>query len=79
MSFYMVAKFLTGLVLHLNGARVIGKENIPQDKSLVVISNHTSFGDRRLFPMPLSGRLPTSPKKSLRRIFLPSYYLALAG
>ena len=45
MSFYMVAKFLTGIVLHLNGARVIGKENIPQDKSLVIISNHTSFGD----------------------------------
>ena len=46
MSFFnMVAKFLTGIVLHLNGARVTGKENIPQDKSLVIISNHTSFGD----------------------------------
>ena len=29
MSFYMVAKFLTGIVLHLNGARVIGKREYP--------------------------------------------------
>lgn len=45
MSFYMLAKFLTGLVLKIGGARVIGRENIPEDKSLVVIANHSSFGD----------------------------------
>lgn len=49
MSFYMVAKFLTGIVLLSMDARVIGKENIPQDKSLVIISNHTSFGDPPAF------------------------------
>jgi len=53
-GFYRLGYILTGAWLRLGGMKIIGKENIPQDKSLLIIANHTSFGD----PVVLSNAFP---------------------
>ena len=43
--FYRFVRGLMGCFLQLAGARILGKENIPEDDSLIIISNHISYGD----------------------------------
>ena len=42
---YRLACGVLRFICRLNGAQVIGAENIPEDEPLVVISNHTSLAD----------------------------------
>ncbi len=42
---YRVAKALLAVCYWLNGARVFGRENVPEDQAFLNVSNHISHGD----------------------------------
>lgn len=43
--FYRFARGLLVCILRLSGGRVLGRENIPEDDALLIISNHISLAD----------------------------------
>ena len=43
--FYRLARAVMGGVFTLGGIRILGKENIPDDNGLLIISNHVSYAD----------------------------------
>lgn len=55
---YQVGRALCGFVYHLGGVRMIGRENIPEDRALIIICNHVSYGDppavALVYPRPIT-------------------------
>ena len=58
MNMFGFAKGLTGFWLRLGGMRIIGQENIPLDRAVIIICNHLSLADPpalvQAFPYPLT-------------------------
>ncbi|MDO4732160.1 MAG: lysophospholipid acyltransferase family protein [Bacillota bacterium] len=42
---YRIGRAFFGIFLWLGGVRILGRENIPMDEPLIIISNHISYGD----------------------------------
>ena len=57
MFLYSIGKPLVRFLLGLGGMRIIGSENIPKDRNMMVIANHTSFGDVPVIAMPFKQQL----------------------
>ena len=55
---YRVGIKVVAAHLRLSGCIIHGKENIPEDKPILIIANHTSFGDppvlAAVFPRPIT-------------------------
>lgn len=67
MFVYSLGKFLTGIVLKLGGLKIIGKENIPEDQKIIVIANHTSFGDVPAIVQPFDYQLTFVAKEGFAK------------
>lgn len=72
---YRLARSILRFVCRLNGTKVIGAENIPQNEPLLIISNHTSLGDPPLissfYPQPITyiAKEAFSRRPFTRRLF----------
>lgn len=57
-SFYIAKYLIKGIFNIIFNVKVKGKNNIPQDKNYIVISNHLNWSD----PLFILMNLPSSPK-----------------
>ena len=64
---YRLACKLLRFICRLNGTKVIGAENIPQNEPLLVISNHTSLGDPPVISSFYPGRITYLAKEGFSR------------
>lgn len=64
---YRLACKVLRFICRLNGTKVIGAENIPQNEPLLVISNHTSLGDPPVISSFYPGRITYLAKEGFSR------------
>lgn len=67
---YRFARALTGLLLRLGGFVVTGQEHIPENESVLILANHTSFGD----PVALASAFPYQITFIAKEEFLKNWF-----
>jgi len=79
MTLYRLGIFLVRIWLILGGCRIIGKENIPGAGSMLVIANHTSFGDPVLLAAAFPQHITFIAKEAFYRSPFTKWLFGLLG
>lgn len=77
--FYRFVRGLLGCVLSLGGARILGKENIPEDDALLIISNHISYGDPPAVSWAYPKQITYIAKEAFARNFFTRWLFSALG
>lgn len=77
--FYRLARAVMGGVFTLGGIRILGKENIPDDNGLLIISNHVSYADPPAVSWAYPKQITYIAKESLARNFFLRHLLGALG
>ena len=76
---YFIGKISTSFVLWMGGIRILGRENIPKDKSLLVICNHVSMADPLALAMAFPYQLTFIAKEAFQKNWFTRWLLNGVG
>jgi len=79
MAVYFLARFLVRVFLGLFRFRVVGRDNLPAEGPVVVVSNHTSMWDPLLIACAFKRRIRFMTKEELFKIPLLGWFLRTVG
>ena len=77
--FYRFARALVGGIFSLGGIRILGKDNIPEDDGLLIISNHVSYADPPAVSWAYPRQITYIAKESLSKNFFFRHLLGALG
>lgn len=76
---YRVGRAVAAGILHLGGVQIIGRENIPDDKSLLIICNHVSYADPLAVAIVYPRQLSFVAKEGFKKKFYTRWLYGYLG